>query len=59
MEDIFKNTRDRASLRLNRVAIDYLTVWRKAKATRMYKLRNYIMEDVEAPWSRKAKYLLV
>ena len=26
IEDIFKNIRDRASLRLNRVAIDYLTV---------------------------------
>ena len=26
IEDIFKNARDRASLRLNKVTIDYLTV---------------------------------
>jgi hypothetical protein len=26
IEDILKNTRDRASLRLNRVAIDYPTI---------------------------------
>lgn len=56
MEDILENTRDRASLRLNKVATDHPTVWRKAKAARMYKLRNYVTEDVEAPWSRKAKH---
>jgi len=58
MEDILKNARDRASLRLNKVATNYPTVWRKAKASRMYKLRNYVTEDLETPWARKAKYTL-
>ena len=49
IEDIFKNTRDRASLKLNKIAIDYLTVWKKAKASRIYKLKNYVIEDLETP----------
>ena len=43
MEDILENARDRASLRLNKVATDHLTVWRKAKASRMYKDRKSVV----------------
>ena len=49
IEDILENLRDKASLRLNKVAMDHPTVWRKARASRIYKLRNYITKDVEEP----------
>lgn len=55
IEDILKNTRDRASLRLNRVTTDHLTIWRKAKASKIYKLRTYVSKDIEALQVQKAK----